>query len=85
MVEVTYKIARRIVITVAGATVVLVGVVMLVAPGPAFIVIPAGLAILSVEFAWARSWLRRLREGISRRNKRELGERAEAHRDRVER
>ena len=30
---------------------------MLVLPGPAFIVIPAGLAILATEFDWAQRWL----------------------------
>jgi tellurite resistance protein TerC len=53
----TYKLARRIVITVIGTTVVLIGVAMIVLPGPAVIVIPLGLGILSVEFAWARHWL----------------------------
>ena len=38
---------------VAGAVLVLGGVAMLVLPGPAFLVIPIGLAILSLEFAWA--------------------------------
>ena len=83
MVEITYKLARRIVIGVVGITVVLAGVIMLVTPGPGLIVIPAGLAILSIEFAWARYWLKRVREGISRRNQRDLGERAESHRDRT--
>ena len=64
-IHLTYKMARRIVILVVGATVVLVGVVMIVTPGPAFVVIPLGLAILSIEFAWARHWLRKLREQIS--------------------
>jgi uncharacterized protein (TIGR02611 family) len=36
-----------------GVVLVLGGLVMLVAPGPAFVVIPIGLAILSLEFAWA--------------------------------
>ncbi len=49
--------ARRIVITVVGATVVAIGIAMIVLPGPALIVIPAGLAILGLEFAWARRWL----------------------------
>ncbi len=79
----TYKAARRIVVGVVGATVLLIGVVMLVTPGPALIVIPVGLAILSIEFTWARAWLRRLRESISARNSNDLDERAEAHRDRV--
>ena len=62
-IRVTYRNARRIAVGVIGGTVVLVGVAMLVLPGPAFIVIPAGLAILSVEFAFARRWLRKLRDG----------------------
>ena len=36
-----------------------IGIVMIVTPGPAVVVIPAGLAILAVEFEWARRWLRR--------------------------
>ncbi|MGH9895266.1 MAG: PGPGW domain-containing protein [bacterium] len=36
---------------VLGATVVLLGTAMIVVPGPAFIVIPIGLAILGVDFA----------------------------------
>ena len=46
-----------------GGSVVLVGICMLVLPGPAIVVIPAGLAILSLEFAWARLWLRKVRAG----------------------
>ncbi len=80
----TYNTGRRVVVAVVGVTVLLIGVVMIVTPGPALIMIPVGLAILSVEFAWARRWLKRLRAAISRRNSRDLGERAEAHRDRVE-
>lgn len=79
----TYKAARRIVVAVVGATVLLLGFVMIVTPGPAFVVIPVGLAILSIEFAWARHWLRRLREAISSRNSNNHGDRAEAHRSRV--
>lgn len=58
----TYKVARRIVVGVVGTTVVLLGVALLILPGPALIVIPAGLAILALEFAWARRWLRIARE-----------------------
>jgi tellurite resistance protein TerC len=43
-------------------TVVLIGVAMIVLPGPAIVVIPAGLAILATEFAWARRWLRIIRK-----------------------
>ncbi len=79
----TYKAARRIVVGVVGATVLLLGVIMIVTPGPALVVIPVGLAILSIEFTWARAWLRRLRESISTRNNNSLRQRAESHRQRV--
>ncbi len=81
--HVTYKAARRIVVGVVGATVLLIGVVMIVTPGPALVVIPVGLAILSIEFTWARAWLKRLRESISNRNSNERERRADAHRERV--
>jgi uncharacterized protein (TIGR02611 family) len=58
---ITLKSIKRIVILVVGGTVLLLGIALLVLPGPAFIVIPAGLAILAIEFAWARRWLRKAR------------------------
>jgi len=58
----TYKWAKRIAISIVGGTVLLVGLCMVVLPGPALVVIPLGLAILSVEFAWAQRWLRKVRE-----------------------
>ena len=61
LVSTTYKTARRIVVAIVGGTVLLVGVAMIVLPGPATLVIPAGLAILAIEFAWARRWLRRIK------------------------
>jgi tellurite resistance protein TerC len=53
---------RRVVIFVVGMTVLLFGLALLVLPGPAFLVVPAGLAILGIEFSWARRWMRRGRE-----------------------
>jgi len=56
------KIVRRIIVSVVGATVLLIGIALLVLPGPAFIVIPIGLAILATEYAWARHWLKKVRQ-----------------------
>jgi uncharacterized protein (TIGR02611 family) len=56
-----YRQARRVVVLVVGVSVVLVGLCMVVLPGPAFIVIPLGLAILGIEFAWARLWLKKIK------------------------
>jgi len=79
----TYQLARRVAVAIVGSTILIIGIVMVVTPGPAIVLIPVGLAILSIEFAWARFWLKRVRERISRRNAANLSERAEQHRDRV--
>ena len=59
------KVVRRVIVSVIGATVLLIGVALLVLPGPAFIVIPIGLAILATEYAWARRWLKKVRRMAS--------------------
>ena len=60
--QITYRWARRIAISVVGGTVLLFGIALIVLPGPAFVVIPIGLTILGLEFAWARRWLRTVKE-----------------------
>ena len=45
---------RKTVVGVVGFTVLAIGLIMIVIPGPAIVVIPMGLAILAIEFAWAR-------------------------------
>lgn len=60
------KKARRIVVLIVGSTVVIFGIVLLVLPGPAFVVIPVGLAILATEYAWARRWLQIIRESAEK-------------------
>ena len=57
---------KRIVVGGLGGTVLALGVALIVLPGPAFLVIPAGLAILAMEFAWARRWLRSARAILPR-------------------
>jgi uncharacterized protein (TIGR02611 family) len=47
----------RIGFGVVGAAVLIGGVIMLVTPGPAFVLIPIGLAMLSLEFVWAERLL----------------------------
>lgn len=61
LVNLTLRQAWRLVIGLLGTTVVAVGLAMIFLPGPAFVVIPLGLAILAIEFVWARRLLRRIR------------------------
>jgi uncharacterized protein (TIGR02611 family) len=81
----TYKVARRVAIAVVGSTVLAIGIALIVLPGPAIIVIPIGLAILSLEFAWARLWLKKVRRSISSQSAESRADRAEQHRDRTSR
>ena len=50
---------RRFLIGAIGFSVILIGLVMIVLPGPAIIIVPLGFAILASEFAWARRVWRR--------------------------
>ncbi len=62
---VSYKLAKRIVIAVIGGTLLLGGIIMLVMPGPGLLIILLGLAILAIEFAWARLWLAKVRHSVT--------------------
>lgn len=57
---------KRVVVAVIGGTVTLLGIALIVLPGPAFIVIPIGLSILATEFLWARRLLEKARAMVSR-------------------
>jgi uncharacterized protein (TIGR02611 family) len=70
----TLKQAKRFVVIVIGFTILVLGIALIVLPGPATLVIPLGLAILATEFVWARRLLvrlkreaRRLKHTISRK------------------
>jgi uncharacterized protein (TIGR02611 family) len=62
----TLKQVKRLVIGLVGFTVLVIGVAMIVLPGPAFIVIPIGLGILATEFIWAKSLLRTVKQRIEK-------------------
>jgi uncharacterized protein (TIGR02611 family) len=68
---------RRAVVAVVGLTVLSIGVAMIVLPGPATLVIPLGLGILALEFAWAERMLRRAKEEGQRRLGRRRSERSD--------
>ena len=62
----TLRMAKRIVVAIIGGTVTLLGIALIVLPGPAFIVIPIGLSILATEFLWAKRWLQKIRRMAAR-------------------
>jgi tellurite resistance protein TerC len=71
LVGISLRGARRTAIALIGSTVIMLGIAMLVLPGPGLLVIPIGLALLSTEFLWARRWLARLRKVAANRLPRE--------------
>lgn len=60
----TVSQARRAVKIVMGFTLLGVGLALTVLPGPAFIVIPLGVAVLAGEFVWARKLFARFNSGL---------------------
>ncbi len=73
MLGVSYRSARRIAVFVVGGSVLLIGLLLLVLPGPGLLVIFLGLTVLATEFVWARAWLRRLRVSTRRAGRRARG------------
>jgi uncharacterized protein (TIGR02611 family) len=61
---------KRILIAIVGFTVLLIGIAMIVLPGPAILVIPLGLAILATEFVWARKLLKKVKSKLENKLKR---------------
>lgn len=55
------KPVRRVIVGVIGGTILVIGIAMIVLPGPAVVVVPLGLMVLATEFIWARRWLRKFR------------------------
>lgn len=53
---------RWVGVAVAGSACVLVGLVLLVLPGPGIPLLIVGLLILATEFAWAESLLQRVKK-----------------------
>jgi Flp pilus assembly protein TadB len=57
---------RKVAITLFGGLLLIIGIVLIVLPGPAIIVIPAALAILALEYSIARTALRKFQRYSSR-------------------
>jgi len=69
---VSYRLARQVVIAVIGGTILVGGIIMLVTPGPGVAAILLGLAILAVEFAWAKLWLDKVRHSVTPEGRQQL-------------
>ncbi|MFA5805106.1 MAG: PGPGW domain-containing protein [Melioribacteraceae bacterium] len=63
------KQLKRVVIGIIGTSILIIGIAMIVLPGPAFIVIPLGLSILATEFFWARKIMDKFKDKLKQLNK----------------
>lgn len=52
---------KRVLVAIAGGIVLIIGIIAVPYPGPGWLIIFSGLAILATEFAWARKLLHRAR------------------------
>ena len=68
---------RRVIVAVMGFTVLLVGLAMVILPGPAVVVIPLGLAILATEFVWARRVLKKAKSYFDKGKEKVLGKKSD--------
>jgi uncharacterized protein (TIGR02611 family) len=65
----TVKQAKRLIKVVIGFTVLALGCIMLVTPGPGVVTVVLGLAILGTEFVWARKLMKRFeKEAVNVKN-----------------
>lgn len=59
------KSTRKVLVVLGGGALLLLGVVMIVTPGPGILGILGGLAILATEFVWASLLLKRIKAGTA--------------------
>ena len=60
------RLTLRIAIGIVGALVIVIGLVLVPLPGPGWLIVLAGLAILSLEFAWAQRLIHFTRTQLER-------------------
>ncbi|MCJ8318982.1 MAG: PGPGW domain-containing protein [Colwellia sp.] len=53
---------KKILITLIGGACIFIGLFFILLPGPAVIFLPLGFALLSLEYAWAKVWLRKVQK-----------------------
>jgi len=61
---------KKVIVALVGGTVVLVGIALLVLPGPGLLIVAAGIAILATEFLWARRALRNAKGAVAKARRR---------------
>lgn len=61
-----WRLAYRVAVAIVGAVVIVVGLILVPLPGPGWLIVFIGLAVLSTEFHWARRLTHWVREQLTR-------------------
>ena len=56
---------KKIIILILGITILLIGVIFLITPGPGIFIILLGMIILAAEFLWARKILKKMKSNLN--------------------
>jgi uncharacterized protein (TIGR02611 family) len=73
---------KRIGVSIAGFVLVIVGLAMLVLPGPGLLLIIAGLAILATEYVWAQRALNYAKQKATQAKDKVLGKKQKSETER---
>ncbi|MCI5073243.1 PGPGW domain-containing protein [bacterium] len=52
--QLLFKHLKKLLIFIVGLTIIIIGIALLVLPGPGIVTIAVGLGVLSLEFVWAK-------------------------------
>lgn len=64
MLKRTVKLLRKTLIAILGFALIILGIILIPLPGPGFLVIVAGLFVLSLEFEWAEKYLNKAKQKL---------------------
>jgi uncharacterized protein (TIGR02611 family) len=75
---------KRIAVAIGGPLLLVAGIAMLALPGPGWLAIFAGLALLATEFAWAERLLHKAKAKAEAAKDAVMGKKAERQRKKIE-
>jgi tellurite resistance protein TerC len=61
---------KKVIVALVGGTVLLVGIALLVLPGPGLPIVAVGIGILASEFLWARRALKNAKGAVAKARRR---------------
>lgn len=79
MIRLNLRLARWLAAIVLGSTLLLLGAIMLLTPGPGIPTLLGGLVVLSSEVVWARNLLKHVRARLGMKEPLPIAEPVEKH------